>query len=82
MAYGLVLMALALYKATVMWKNDGKYGGMTLVKVLIQDQIFYFFMYVDCLLTLSAILMIRNKGCALCGSGSHTFNDGSRHLAG
>lgn len=82
MAYGLVLMALALYKATVIWQNDGKYGGMTLVKVLIQDQIIYFFMYVDCLLKLSAILTIRNKGCVLRGSGSHTFNDGPRHLAG
>lgn len=42
MAYGLILMVLAVYKATVIWKEDGNFKGMTLVKVLIQDQILYF----------------------------------------
>ncbi|EJC99070.1 uncharacterized protein FOMMEDRAFT_170811 [Fomitiporia mediterranea MF3/22] len=42
-ATGVILMALALYKATEFWKMSAGFRGFSLVKVLIQDQGFYFF---------------------------------------
>lgn len=57
MAFGFVLMVLALYKATVLWKEDGKIEGIGLIKVLIQDQAIYFFVYVSCLLKTSVSLI-------------------------
>lgn len=45
MAFGTVLMALAVYKATSIWKKGGKLRRFNLVKVLIQDQVLYFLVY-------------------------------------
>lgn len=42
-------MALAVYKAAVIWKEDRSFRGLNLMKVLIQDQILYFVAYVSCL---------------------------------
>ena len=39
-------MALALYKAAEYWKMSAGFKGFTLVKVLIEDQIVYFLLYV------------------------------------
>lgn len=49
-------MVLAVYKAAIIWQ-DCKFGGLNLVKVLIQDQILYFIVYVSCRLDAFAILM-------------------------
>ncbi|THH10923.1 hypothetical protein EW145_g993 [Phellinidium pouzarii] len=48
LTYGLILMILALYKASVIWKEAAGFSGLDLVKVLIQDQIIYFFMVLFC----------------------------------
>lgn len=42
MVYGLVLMALALYKAAEYWEMSAGFKSFTLVKVLVEDQIVYF----------------------------------------
>lgn len=42
MVYGVILMALALYKATEYWRMSKGLKGITLVKVLIMDQVIYF----------------------------------------
>ncbi|OCB87160.1 hypothetical protein A7U60_g5675 [Sanghuangporus baumii] len=46
MIYGVILMALALYKATEYWRISAGFKGFTLVKVLIQDQIIYFILVI------------------------------------
>ena len=42
LAFGVILMALALYKAAEYWRMSAGFKGFTLVKVLIYDQILYF----------------------------------------
>lgn len=42
MVYGVVLMALALYKAADHWRVSSGLEGFTLMKVLIIDQVIYF----------------------------------------
>lgn len=42
MIYGVILMALALYKAVEYWRMSRGFKGFTLVKVLIVDQVMYF----------------------------------------
>ncbi|KAL5504560.1 hypothetical protein ACEPAH_7221 [Sanghuangporus vaninii] len=42
MAYGLILLVLALYKATEYWRLSSGFKGLHLVRVLIQDQVIYF----------------------------------------
>ena len=46
LAYGFLLLILALFKAREFWKLNG-YRGSRLVLVLIKDQAFYYFMYVS-----------------------------------
>lgn len=46
MLYGLTLMALALRKAAIIWKEAEGLTGMRLVNVLIRDQAIYFMVYV------------------------------------
>ncbi|THH05849.1 hypothetical protein EW145_g4504 [Phellinidium pouzarii] len=48
LAYGLILMGLALYKAAVFWKESAGLSGLILVKILIQDQAIYFIMVIFC----------------------------------
>lgn len=42
MVYGIILMALAIYKATEFWRVSNGFKGFSLVKVLIADQVMYF----------------------------------------
>lgn len=42
MTYGVILMALAVYKAAEFWKLSSGFKGLNLVKVLIADQVVYF----------------------------------------
>lgn len=42
MAYGVILMALALYKAAEFWRLSSGFKGFNLMKVLIIDQAIYF----------------------------------------
>ncbi|EJC99054.1 uncharacterized protein FOMMEDRAFT_161282 [Fomitiporia mediterranea MF3/22] len=48
MVFGVILMALALYKAAEYWRESAGFQGFTLVKVLIQDQLIYFSFVVFC----------------------------------
>lgn len=41
MIYGALLLILAIYKASAIWKEAG-FGGLNLLKVLIRDQVIYF----------------------------------------
>ena len=41
LAYGALLLALALFKATQYWKQNG-YSGSRLMLVIIRDQILYY----------------------------------------
>jgi hypothetical protein len=45
LAYGAMLMVLAVYKATQYWREVG-FSGSKLVLVLLQDQVVYFALYV------------------------------------
>lgn len=54
--FGLVIMVLAVYKAAIMWKENGEFRGLNLIKVLIQDQLLYFFMYGSCFLVFSRLI--------------------------
>ncbi|KAH8109172.1 hypothetical protein DFH11DRAFT_1861689 [Phellopilus nigrolimitatus] len=45
MLYGVILMALALYKAAEYWREMAGFSQFNLVKVLIQDQAIYFIMH-------------------------------------
>lgn len=42
MIYGLLLMSMALYKATALWKAQTGMNTIRLVKVLVRDQVVYF----------------------------------------
>ena len=42
LAYGVVLMVLALCQASEYWRVSAGFNGFALVKVLIYDQILYF----------------------------------------
>ena len=42
MIYGLALMSLAVFRASVMWRENFGLGGLALVRVLVRDQIIYF----------------------------------------
>lgn len=42
MVYGIILMALALFKAAEFWRMSAGFKGFNLVKVLIEDQAIYF----------------------------------------
>lgn len=42
MVYGVILMALALYRAAEYWRMSIGLKGFTLVKALIMDQVMYF----------------------------------------
>jgi hypothetical protein len=46
MVYGVILMILAIYKATDFWRLSSGFKGFTLVKVLIVDQAIYFTLWV------------------------------------
>ena len=46
MIYGLLLMSLALYKATTLWKAQPGMNTTRLIKVLVRDQVIYFLAYV------------------------------------
>ncbi|OCB91809.1 hypothetical protein A7U60_g922 [Sanghuangporus baumii] len=48
MAYGVVLLVLALYKAMLYQRFSAGFSGPRLVKVLIHDQIIYFLLVVAC----------------------------------
>ena len=64
--YGALLMALALYKAAEYWRVSAGFKGFTLVKVLIEDQIIYFTLYVFPLLTnLSADIVSSVIACSV-----------------
>ncbi|KAL5524861.1 hypothetical protein ACEPAF_10007 [Sanghuangporus sanghuang] len=47
-AYGAILMILALCKAAEYWKLSAGFKGFVLVKVLIRDQILYFMLTIIC----------------------------------
>ena len=42
MIYGLLLMSLAVYKATTLWKAQPGMNTTRLIKVLVRDQAIYF----------------------------------------
>lgn len=44
LAYSIILLALALYKAVEYWRMSAGFKGFALVKVLVQDQIIYFWL--------------------------------------
>ena len=46
LAYGVILLVLALYKAADYWETSAGFKGFKLVRVLIQDQIIYFLLWV------------------------------------
>ncbi|KAL5524841.1 hypothetical protein ACEPAF_9987 [Sanghuangporus sanghuang] len=46
--YGVVLMGLALYKASAYWKESAGFRGLTLAKVLVRDQVLYFMLVISC----------------------------------
>lgn len=58
-------MVLAVYKAAVIWKEEGKFRGLHLINVLLQDQILYFIVYKSCLLMRVALLIIYKLGLIL-----------------
>ncbi|KAL5512646.1 hypothetical protein ACEPAG_2912 [Sanghuangporus baumii] len=57
MIYGLILMILALHKAAKYWRISAGFKGLSLVKVLIRDQVVYFMFLIMC--CLFAILEFR-----------------------
>lgn len=42
LAFGALLMGLALFKATEYWKEAIGYHGVELIKVLVKDQLIYY----------------------------------------
>ena len=42
MAYGMILLCIALYKAAAYWKLSSGFKDFHLVRVLVQDQVIYF----------------------------------------
>ncbi|KAL5512653.1 hypothetical protein ACEPAG_2919 [Sanghuangporus baumii] len=48
MAYGAILMILALYNAVEPWKISAGFKGFVLVKVLVRDQALYFILVIAC----------------------------------
>ncbi|OCB87157.1 hypothetical protein A7U60_g5671 [Sanghuangporus baumii] len=54
LAYAMILMVLALYKASEYWKTSAGFKGFKLIKVVIQDQILYFIFVI--IITVFAIL--------------------------
>lgn len=46
MIYGVILMALAIYKAAEFWSMSSGFKGLDLVKVLVVDQVIYFVLLV------------------------------------
>ena len=42
MAYGFGLLCLMLYKAIEFWKLSARFNGLSLVRILIQDQVLYY----------------------------------------
>ncbi|KAL5501298.1 hypothetical protein ACEPAH_8558 [Sanghuangporus vaninii] len=48
MVYAVVLMILAIYKATEYWKISTGFKGFALVRVLVQDQMIYFMSAIAC----------------------------------
>ncbi|KAL5498493.1 hypothetical protein ACEPAH_1846 [Sanghuangporus vaninii] len=48
MVYGLILLALSLYKAFEYWKMSTSLRAFPLVKVLVEDQIIYYFLVISC----------------------------------
>ncbi|KAH8109733.1 hypothetical protein DFH11DRAFT_1810558 [Phellopilus nigrolimitatus] len=84
MLYGIILMALALYKAAEHWRETAGFSQFTLVKVLIQDQAIYFIMVIFCSVVeimadqliipnvlAASLLAILGKPSLLCVLGSH-----------
>ena len=47
LAYGTLLLVLAVYKARAVWKESAGLKGLEMVKVLIRDQAVYFLAWVD-----------------------------------
>ncbi|KAL5524826.1 hypothetical protein ACEPAF_9972 [Sanghuangporus sanghuang] len=59
MAYGTILMILALYKAAEYWKMSAGFKGFVLVKVLIRDQALYFMLVIaSCMLNILEFRLI------------------------
>ncbi|KAI5121790.1 hypothetical protein M0805_009782 [Coniferiporia weirii] len=48
LAFEAILLFLSLYKASQYWRESAGIGGLTLVKVLLQDQAIYFFLVMIC----------------------------------
>lgn len=46
MAYEFILLGLAMYKAAEYWRLSSGFKGFHLVRVLVQDQVIYFGLYV------------------------------------
>ncbi|OCB83929.1 hypothetical protein A7U60_g9138 [Sanghuangporus baumii] len=57
MAYGTILLVLALYKAAEYWKLSSGFKGFHLVRVLIQDQVMYYGFVIFC----SACQIVENS---------------------
>ncbi|KAL5476994.1 hypothetical protein ACEPAI_3180 [Sanghuangporus weigelae] len=48
MAYGMILLVLALYKAAEFWKLSSGFKGFHLVRILIEDQVIYYGFVIFC----------------------------------
>ncbi|PAV16747.1 hypothetical protein PNOK_0836700 [Pyrrhoderma noxium] len=77
MFVGLVLMALALYKAAIYWKESSGFKGFTLIRVAIRDQgIYYLLVIACCILNTTGPFVISQKpilDVILVGLGNPTF---------
>ena len=63
-------MALAVYKATIIWKEEEKIKGLNLVKVLTQDQVLYFIVYEACFVRHLAVLIKHEPRVIFCAVAS------------
>ncbi|KAH8112162.1 hypothetical protein DFH11DRAFT_1511888 [Phellopilus nigrolimitatus] len=84
MVYGIILMALALYKGAEFWRETSGFSQFTLVKVLVQDQAIYFIIVIFCSVmeivsdqlevpnaVLANLLSVLGSPSLLCILGSH-----------
>ncbi|KAL5514177.1 hypothetical protein ACEPAG_2265 [Sanghuangporus baumii] len=58
-AYGLILLGFALYKAAEYWRLSSGFKGLHLIRVLIEDQVMYFAFVIFCCVLRIIFLSIR-----------------------
>ncbi|KAI5118187.1 hypothetical protein M0805_005000 [Coniferiporia weirii] len=61
-SFEFVLMFLALYKAAEFWRASARFKGLTLVRVLIQDQVVYFVLVMVCSAAHITVFWVDQRG--------------------